>query len=135
MCSVSWDELLETVKQTIDAGKSWISIFWSFSGIHDLIDIAQGMAHHTTLFCDQIARGVIADIRAHVCRKMVTRSMIHVANAHPRNSSRSPECLSATHTERLPDPADSPYLAPSDFVFFDPIKENQSIWMAQSGRT
>jgi hypothetical protein len=44
-------------------------------------------------------------------------------NARPHNSGRAQECIRASKAERLPHPAYSPDLAPSDFVLFGYLKE------------
>jgi hypothetical protein len=43
-------------------------------------------------------------------------------NAHPHNSGRGQRCIEASRAERLPHPAYSPGLAPSNFFLFGYMK-------------
>jgi histone-lysine N-methyltransferase SETMAR len=44
-------------------------------------------------------------------------------NARPHNSRRSQDCIASSRARRLPHPAYSPDLAPSDFFAFGYLKE------------
>jgi hypothetical protein len=52
---------------------------------------------------------------------------IHLDNAYAHISRSSVECLAATKVRRLPHPAYSPDLAPSNIFLFDYLKEKQFI--------
>jgi hypothetical protein len=56
-------------------------------------------------------------------RKTLHRYQAHMGNAWPHNSRRSPDCIAASRARRLPHPADSPDIAPSDFSAFGYLKE------------
>jgi hypothetical protein len=52
--------------------------------------------------------------------------MVHLDNARPHNSRKSPAAHTATKTRRIPAPAYSPDLSPSDFFLFGMFKERMS---------
>jgi transposase len=121
--AVSRDALPERVKQTIDTEKCLISVFWSVNAIHSLVDVPKGMKYNTTFFYDTVMPGIIGDITSHSRRKTLKNFFLHMDNATPHNSKQSQECIQASRAQRLPHPAYSPDLAPSDFFLFGYLKE------------
>jgi hypothetical protein len=53
---------------------------------------------------------------------MLKDRLIHMDNARPHNSGRAQMCIQASGAERLPHPAYSSDLTPTDFVLFGFIK-------------
>jgi hypothetical protein len=52
--------------------------------------------------------------------------MVHPDNARPHNSRKSEAALTATKARRIPVPAYSPELSPSDFFLFGMLMERMS---------
>jgi transposase len=75
------------------------------------------MEYHTTFFIES----VVPDLMEHVCqesqRKMFRGIMAHLDNARPHTSRKSEAALATTKACRIPAPAYSPDLSPSDFFF------------------
>jgi hypothetical protein len=84
------------------------------------------MKYNTAFF----AKSVVSDLVEHVCQespgKTVRGIMIHLYNARPHNSRKSEAALTATTARRIPAPAYSPDLSPSDFLVFGILKERMS---------
>jgi histone-lysine N-methyltransferase SETMAR len=121
--AASREDVPERLRQKIDTEKCLISILWSVNGIHSLLDIPKGMTYNTAFLCDTVIPSLIADITSRGRRKTLKGFMVHMDNAPAHNSRRSQERIEATKAKRLPHPAYSPDLAPSDFFLFGYLKE------------
>jgi hydrogenase maturation factor len=69
---------------------------------------------------------LIENIRSRTGGKMLKGRLIHMDNARPHNSGPAQRCLEISRAERLPHPACSPDLIPSDFFLSGYIKEKSS---------
>jgi transposase len=115
-------DLPERTKAKFDTEKCLISILWSINGIHSLLDVPKGTTYNTAFFCEQVLPSLVGNITSHSRRKTLQNFLIHLDNARPHNSGLSRECLEATKAKRMPHPAYSPDLAPSDFFLFGYVK-------------
>jgi hypothetical protein len=72
-------------------------------------------------------KSVVPDLVECVCQKSRQKTlrgiMVHRDNARPHNSKKSESGLTARKTRRIPAPASSPDLSPSDFFLFGILKE------------
>jgi hypothetical protein len=82
----SRDTLPERVRRKIDTEKCLISVLWSFSGIHHLIDMPPGMKYNSSFFCDVVMPGLIQNMTSSSRRKTLKLFFIHLDNARPHNS-------------------------------------------------
>jgi transposase len=84
------------------------------------------MKYNITFFVES----VVPDLVEHVCqesrRKTFRSSMAHLDNARPQNSRKSETALTATKARRIPAPAYTPDLSPSEFFLFGMLKERMS---------
>jgi histone-lysine N-methyltransferase SETMAR len=119
----SRDEVPVRIKQTIDAEKCLISILWSVKGIHSLIDIPKGESYNSVFFCNAVVPSLVANICSDQRRRSLKGFYVHLDNARPHNSHQSNDCLQSTKAQRMPQPAYSPDLAPSDFFLFGFLKQ------------
>jgi hypothetical protein len=119
----SRDTLPERIRRKIRTNKCLISVLWSVTGIHHLIDVPPGMKYSSSFFCDVVMPGLIQNMTSSNRRKMLKLFFIHLDNARPHNSKQSQECIQASKAKRLPHPVSSPDLAPSDFFLFSYLKE------------
>jgi transposase len=73
---------------------------------------------------------VVPDLVEHVCqesrRKTLRSIMVHLDNARPHNNRKSEAALTTTKASRIPAPAYSPCLSPSDFFLCGMLKERMS---------
>jgi hypothetical protein len=81
------------------------------------------MKYHSLFFRDVAMPGLIQNITSDNHRKTLKLFVIHPNNARPHNSKQSQKSIQASKAKCLPHPVDSPDLAPSDFFFFDYLKE------------
>jgi hypothetical protein len=102
---------------------SFVSIIWSPSGLHSLLDIPKGEHCNSRL----VANIVVPHVQTNFCsgtrRKRRKCWTVHLDNAPAHNSKRSQETLEATGTIRMPHYAYSPDLVPRDFCLFGNLKE------------
>jgi hypothetical protein len=110
------------ITQKIDAEKCMLSILWSITGIHSLIDVPKAITYNSAFLCDIVVTDLVRDICSHSRRKSLKGIYIHLDNARPQNSKPAAECLSRTKANRVPHPAHSPDFAPSDFFLFGFVK-------------
>jgi hypothetical protein len=85
--------------------------------------VPKGTTHNTDFFCNEVLPSLKRDIASRGRRETLRRLVIHMDNARPQNSERVQECILASKAGRLPHPAYSPDLAPSDFFLFGHLKE------------
>jgi histone-lysine N-methyltransferase SETMAR len=119
----SRDQLPVRVSQKINTEKCLISVLWSANGIHALLDVPKGDSYNSRFFCEAVMPSVVSNICSHARRKSLKGFYVHLDNASPHNSYQSNECLLATKARRIPQPAYSPDLAPSDFFLFGFLKQ------------
>jgi hypothetical protein len=81
----SRDEVPERVSQKIDTEKCLISLLWSVSGIHSLVDVPKGNTYHSTFFCDPVVPSMFDGITLHSRRKSLKSLYIHLDSARPHN--------------------------------------------------
>jgi hypothetical protein len=120
------DELPQRIKQKINAEKCLASILWSVNGIHSLLDVPRATMHNITFFTDAVMPSLIENVQPWTRGKTLKGWLIHIANAPPCNSGRAQRCIEAPRAERLPHPAYSPDLAPSNFILVGYIKVKSS---------
>jgi hypothetical protein len=122
----AWAEARDLVptrtQQKIDTEKCLISVIWSVNGIHSLLDVPKGMTYNSTFFCQSVVIDLIRNLGAHSRRRTLKGLFVHLDNARPHNSRESCECLKDFRATRIPQPAYSPDLAPSDFFLFGYLK-------------
>jgi len=120
--AASRDEVPDEVRTKV-IRKCMISLIWGVAGIQSLIAVPKGMKYNTEFFCQQF----VPDLKSNICsgarRRILKGYLIHLENAAAHNSRSSNECLEATNARRVPHPAYSPDLAPSDFFLFGFLKE------------
>jgi hypothetical protein len=84
------------------------------------------MKENTTFFVES----VVPDLVEHICQETRRRTlrgiMVHPDNTRPHNSRQSGAAFTATRASRIPAPAYSPDLLPSDFFLFGMLKERMS---------
>jgi hypothetical protein len=111
------------IKQTIDAEKCLISILWFVNGIHSLVDIPKGESYSSAFFCNVVVPNLVENICSGSRRRSLTGFYVHLDNERPHNSHQSNDRLQSTKAQRMPQPAYSPDLAPSDFFLFGFLKQ------------
>jgi hypothetical protein len=109
-------------EQTIDTENCLISVIWSVNGIHSLLDVSKGTTYNSTFFCQSVLPDLIRNLGAHSRRRTLKGLFVHLDNACPHNSRESSQCLKDFHVIRMPQPAYSPDLSPSDFFLFGYLK-------------
>jgi hypothetical protein len=119
----SRDELPERIKRKIDPRKCLISVLWSVTEIHHLIDVRPGMKYNSSFFCDVVMPGLIQNMTSSSRRKTLKLFFIHLDNARPHNSKQSQECIQASKAKRLLHPVYRPDFAPSYFFLFGYLRE------------
>jgi hypothetical protein len=122
----AWAEARDLVptrtERKIDTEKCLISAIWSVNGIHSLLDVPKGTTYNSTFFCQSVLPGLIRKLGEHSRRRTLKGLFVHLDNARPHNSRESSQCLKDFHPTRMPHPAYSPDLAPSDFFLFGYLK-------------
>jgi hypothetical protein len=117
------DDVREIPKQKIESDKCLSSMIWGSTRIKSLLYVPKAMKYNTTFSVES----VVPDLVEHVCqesrRKTLRVIMVHMDHARPHNSRRSEAALTATKVRRIPAPAYSPDLSPSDFFLFGMLKE------------
>jgi histone-lysine N-methyltransferase SETMAR len=106
------------IKQTIDTDKCLLSVLWSANGIHSLVDIPKRESDNSSFFCFVVVPSLVEDICSGSRRRSLKGFYVHLDNARPHNSRKSNDCLQGTKARRMPQPAYSPDLTPSDFFLF-----------------
>jgi hypothetical protein len=100
-----------------------ISLIWGVNGIHHLLALPKRAKYHPAYF----AKTVLPDPRTKICnsgrRETLKGILSHLDRAPAHNSQRSLEVVEKTLAHRVPHPADSLGLAPSDFFPFGMLKE------------
>jgi hypothetical protein len=107
----SRDEVPERIKHTIDTEKSLISIICSVSGL----DISKDISHNRALFSHSVVLHLFKSSCTQSQRKTLKGIIIYLDDGDGHNSRKFTECLEQLSACRIPDPADSPDLAPSNF--------------------
>jgi transposase len=101
-------------------------MIWGGTGIKSLLYVPKGINYNTTFFVESVVR----DLVEHGCQesrwKMLRGIIVHLDNARPHNSRKSEAVRAATKARRIPAPAYSPNLSPSDFFLFEILKERIS---------
>jgi hypothetical protein len=122
----AWAEARDLVptrtEQKIDAEKCLISVIWSVNGIHRLLDVSKGTTYSSTFFCQSVLLDLIQNLEAYSRRRILKGLFVHWDNTRPHNWKESSQCLKDFHAIRMPQPAYSPDLAPSDFFLFGYLK-------------
>jgi histone-lysine N-methyltransferase SETMAR len=83
----------------------------------------KGTKYNTDFFYNEVMPSLKCDIASRGRRETLRGLFIYMDNARLHNSGRAQECIRASKAERLPHPAYSPDLAPSDFFLFEDLKE------------
>jgi hypothetical protein len=78
--------------------------------------------YKTVFFTDVVMPGLINNITSKCWGKTLKGWMIRMDNARPHNMRLSQECIDTSTAGRLPHPAYSPDITPSDFLLFGHIK-------------
>jgi transposase len=111
------DDVPEIPKQNIQSEKYLISIISGSTRIKSMCHVPKGMKYNTTFFVES----VVPDLVEHDCqesrRKTLRGIIVHLDNAQSHNSRKSEAAFTATKARRIPTPAYSPDLSPSDFFF------------------
>jgi histone-lysine N-methyltransferase SETMAR len=118
----SRDELPERIKQKIGTEKCLISVIWSVNGIDSLLDVPKGTTYNTTFFCDVVIPDLLENVCAGSRRRTLKGIVMQLDDARVHNSKKSNECLTEFRTRRVPPPAYSPNVVPSDFFLFGTVK-------------
>jgi hypothetical protein len=84
------------------------------------------MKYNITFFVESVVSGLVEHVCQETRRKRLRGSMAQLDNARPHNSRKSEVALTATKARRIPAPAYSPNLSPSDFFSFGMLKEKVS---------
>jgi hypothetical protein len=84
------------------------------------------MKYNTTFFVQSVVPDLVEHVRQESRWQTFRGLMVHLANARSPNSRKSETALRATKVRRIPAPAYSPDLTPSDFFLFGMLKERMS---------
>jgi hypothetical protein len=84
--------------------------------------VSKETTYNTTFFCDVVIPDLLEIVCAGSRRRTLKGTVMHLDNARPHNSQKSNECLTEFRARRVPHPAYSPDLAPSDFFLFGTVK-------------
>jgi hypothetical protein len=113
----------EIPKQKIQSEKYLISTIWGSTGIKSLLYVPKDMEYHAAFFVES----VVPDLVEHVCQdsrqKTLRDILVHLDNPRAHNSGKNKAALTVTKSRRIPAPAYSPGLSPSDFFLFGMLKE------------
>jgi hypothetical protein len=82
--------------------------------------------YDTAFFIDVVMPDLIEHITLRSCGKTLKGYVIHTDKASPCHVKSFQECVSAFKVERLPHPAHSPEIVPSEFLLFGHIK---NVWL------
>jgi hypothetical protein len=105
--------------------------YLSINAIHSLLYVRKGCAYNSTFFCNSVMPDIVQGICTYSWRKILKGIMAQLANALPHNSRKSTECLEQFRACRVPHPAYSRGLPPSDFFLFHSVKSEMpslAIW-------
>jgi histone-lysine N-methyltransferase SETMAR len=109
----------EQPKITIGVKKVMISVFWSPSGMHLIKMLPPGERFTKQYFIDEILNDLYQQICNRRPKKKTKGYFLHFDNARPHCVD---DILSEMGFQRLPHPAFSPDLAPTDFFLFGHMK-------------
>jgi hypothetical protein len=84
------------------------------------------MKYNTTFFVESLVPDLVEDVCQESRRKKLRGIMAHLDNARPDNTRRIEAALTATKARRIPAPAYSLDLSPSDFFLPGILKERMS---------
>jgi hypothetical protein len=108
--------------------------FLSVKGMHSLLDVPKATTYNTTFFWNVVIPDLLEIICAESRRRMLKGVIMHLDNASPDNSRKSHEYLTEFRARRVPHPAYSPDLAPSDFFLFGKVKAELKTMRSTAGR-
>jgi len=109
----------ERPKNTIGAKKSMITVFWSISGMHLIRMLPPGERFTKEYFIEEVMTPLYNIICNKRPKKKTNGHFLHFDNAAPH---RVDEIIIEMGFTRLPHPAYSPDLAPTDFFLFGYMK-------------
>jgi hypothetical protein len=124
--SANPEEVPEIPRQEIHSEKWLISIIWRGTGVKSLLSVPKGLKYNATFFVESAVPDLFKHGREEGRRKMLRGIMVHLDNARPHYSRKSNEALRPIKARRIPAPAYSPDLSPSDFFVFGMLKERLS---------
>jgi hypothetical protein len=114
--SLTRDDLHSPPKQNVQTEKCLILIIWSRDGLHHLHAVLKGEHYNSTFFANDVVPHFQTNLFSGARRKTLKCWEVHLGNAPIHNSKRSREDLEATGAIRVPHPAESLEMAPSDFL-------------------
>ena len=119
---VCQEDVERNVTPSIGAEKVLVSVFWSLKGFHVVEPLPDGETFTSEYMCG-ILIPKLADSFSGSRPVMGLKGLwIHCDNAKPHTSQLTNETLARFGMKRLPHPAYSPDLAPSDFYLFGMVK-------------
>jgi hypothetical protein len=123
--------VLEIPQQKIQSKKCLILITCGSTGIKSLLYVPKGMKHNTTFFDEPVVPGLAETSVRRVGGKHFEALGPIWAMRH-RTTAKSEASLTATKAHRIPAPAYSPDLSPSDSFSFGMLKER--MWEYHTAR-
>jgi histone-lysine N-methyltransferase SETMAR len=116
-------EVPKRVRNTINAEKAMLTVFWSPLGFPVVEVLAKKKTFTSEYFCETICTKLVACAPEETRRNGGRKLTIHMDNASPHRSKQTTEFMQKSRLNSAPHPPYSPDLAPSDFYLFGKVKD------------
>jgi histone-lysine N-methyltransferase SETMAR len=123
--AASREDLPTIPRRCFKAKKVLITIIWNVTGIVSLLALESGSRFNSYYFCTEVIPDMEVNLLRGTRKKTLRDYLLHLDNAPAHNSEMSKERIAKSKLTRVPHPAYSPDLAPSDFFLFGYMKERQ----------
>jgi histone-lysine N-methyltransferase SETMAR len=114
--------------------KNMVTIFWSVFGFHVVDVLPQGESFNSSYFCANIISPLAEQKDSYGYETHRRKVHIHFDNCKVHRSKKSTQCIDDNGFKKVPHPAYSPDLAPSDFFLFGYTKHMLSMKKYEGAR-
>jgi histone-lysine N-methyltransferase SETMAR len=116
-------EVPTRVRNTINADKVMLTVFWSPLGFAVVEVLAKKKTFTSDYFCETICTKLVTCAPEETRRVGGRQLTVHMDNASPHRSKQTTEFMRKSRLISAPHPPYSPDLAPSDFYLFGKVKD------------
>jgi transposase len=132
MWTASHSSVLDYEKPSIQTEKYMFTIFWNPHGFHVIEMLDADVSFNAHYMVNTILTKLISNLYVDGRVQGGTRLTIHMDNAKPHNAKVTIQFIEDNRMKRLPHPAYSPDIAPSDFYLFGNVKRKLEGLMAET---
>jgi hypothetical protein len=120
--STSREDVPQRVRQQLGRRKFMLTVIWGVDGFHVVDLMTSQRSFDSQYFVDNIMVPLVEKVFPKGRNRHARRLYLHLDNCHVHFSRVAEQFIAQNHTSRVPQPAYSPDLPPSDFWLFSHLE-------------